>query len=523
MKIITLLLLTLTLTLFAESKPIMLKVLTKINLNETTTKTFRAGVEMSLTKNNYSLIDEATQEEALKEQRSEVEDDCIDDSCLMDTGKMLAARYIFIVDITELEKGKKYLFKARLIDLETNETKRSSSKLYNDSLFNADSLFKFSQELTNTGLGIETRSQQLVEISDSIKIVINSEPKGAKVHIDGKFAGKTPAQARIAKGKHKIKVFADKYQNYLIDDEFYIDKTINAKLKARIDEIEIKSNPSDAEIYYRGRLLGKTPYKFKISATEKDRKITLKKEGFRIDSISVSASENLSLSVTLIPLSKHKITINTHPSYAKIELSNSYGTKFILKSGEEKELFEGKYKISVSDKNYSSPSDMIREIDLNKDLSLNVKMIADYNRFFKTFSAFDITAGDGYQYMSAGAGIDIINSVTNIRKFTFGGIFYHNITDSYNHADIYMEYKFELFNNFDMGITSSYLVLLPSDKRNETVSGFFSGGVIEYSYFIVKELFISAKLKAGASYFMVDDAYVQYYILGGIHLGYSGF
>ena len=486
-------------------------------------------MEMSLTQNSYSLIDEATQEEALKGQRTEIEDDCIDDSCLMDTGKMLAARYIFIVDITELEKGKKYLFKARLIDLETNETKISSSKLYNDSLFNADTLFKFSQELTNIGLSIEKSSQKLIEISDSIKIIINSEPKGAKVHVDGKFVGKTPAQARIAKGKHKIKIFADKYQDYLLDNEFYIDKTIKIKLKPRIDEIEIKSKPINAEIYYKGKLIGNTPYKLKISAIEKNRKIILKKEGFfekNIQNLTMPDTSRASAFIegeVLIPLPQHTIVIKTHPSYAKITLINSYGTKFNLKSGEAKKLFEGSYKISVLDKNYSSPSDMIKEIDFKKDITLIVKMIANYNRFFKTFGAFDITIGDGYQYMSTGIGTEIINSVTNIRKFTFGGIFYHNITDSYNHADIYMDYKFELFDNFDLGISSSYLLLLASDKRSDILSGFFAGAVAEYSYFIIKELFVSAKIKAGASYFLTDDAFVQYYILGGIHLGYSGF
>jgi hypothetical protein len=173
--------------------------------------------------------------------------------------------------------------------------------------------------------------------------------------------------------------------------------------------------------------------------------------------------------------------------------------------------------------NYFSPSDMIREIDLKKDLTFKVDMIANYNRFFKSFGVFDVTVGDGYQYMSAGAGIEIINSVTNIRKFTLGGIFYHNITDSYNHADIYMDYKFELFNNFDLGISSSYLMILPNEKRDKLLSGAFAGVVTEYSYNIIKELFISARVKAGALYFFTDNSYIQYYIMAGIHLGYSGF
>lgn len=522
MKKLTLLLIILSTTIFAETKPIMLKILTKVKLNETTTKTFRAGVEMSLTQNNYSLIDEVVQEEALKEQRTEVEDDCIDDSCLMDTGKMLAARFLFIVDITEIEAGKKYLFKVRLIDLETNEIKKSSSKLYNNSLFNADSLFKFSQELTNLGLGVEKTKQKLVNISDLIKITVNSEPSGANVHIDGKFIGKTPAQAKIAKGKHKFKVFMDKYEDYFIKNELYIDKNINLKLKPKIYEVEIKSNPTKADVYYKNKLIGKTPLKIKVSAIDKN-KLTLKKEGFRKGGAPVPAQKNPSVLVNLVELYFHNVTIKTHPSYAKITLVNNYNTKFILKSGESKKLHEGRYNVKITDENYSSPSNMLTEIDLKQDISLNVNMIANYNQFLKSFGAFDVTIGDGYQYMSAGLGIEVLNSVTNIRKFTLGGIFYHNITDSYNHSDVYVDYKFELLNNFNIGGTASYLLLLASDKRDDSISGFFAGITLEYSYDIIKNIFISAKLKAGASYFLVNDAKLQYYIVSGIHLGWNGF
>jgi len=127
--------------------PVMLKLSTKESIEPKVIKTLRAGIEMSLTHKNYSLIDENTQEEALEEQVNQQKSECYDDNCLVDVGRMIAARALFIVEILKLEDNK-YLFKSRFIDLETAETKKAIAKIYSYSFDDSEKLLEFSESLT---------------------------------------------------------------------------------------------------------------------------------------------------------------------------------------------------------------------------------------------------------------------------------------------------------------------------------------------------------------------------------------
>ena len=98
--------------LFAEKQPVMLKVKTKITLPAD----FRDGVEEALTSNNKSLINEDIQKEALESQGIDGEDGCLDDSCLIDTGKMLAAKIIIIIDVDQIDDKIKSSFNIVFIE-----------------------------------------------------------------------------------------------------------------------------------------------------------------------------------------------------------------------------------------------------------------------------------------------------------------------------------------------------------------------------------------------------------------------
>ncbi len=138
----------------------MLKITSDFKVSKTTFDIFRSGAEMSLTKSNYVLLDEKAQEEALKAQSSQ--DGCLDDSCLIDTGRMLAAKILFVVSIKKA--GKFYLFNAKVINLETSTTEKSFSVLYEHSLDSVKKLFAFSKELTKSTLTIKPTKKKEVNI-----------------------------------------------------------------------------------------------------------------------------------------------------------------------------------------------------------------------------------------------------------------------------------------------------------------------------------------------------------------------
>ncbi len=130
-----------------NSFPIMLKFVSKdFKLENNQNAIFRSGVEESLTENKYSLISEETQEETLKEQSMQRNKECLDESCLVDTGKMLAARGLFIIEVIKSKND--YLFKIKYINLETAETLKTKSLIYTKDIDNAQNLLDFAKELT---------------------------------------------------------------------------------------------------------------------------------------------------------------------------------------------------------------------------------------------------------------------------------------------------------------------------------------------------------------------------------------
>ena len=139
-KIIILLLL--TTTLLGKDYPIMLKIQSKVKIPTD----FRDGVEEGLTIKGYSLVDEKAQQEALKNQSEQRNSECYDDSCLVDTGKMLAAKALIVVDVEKKEENS-FKFKARFVDFEKGTTTKTKLLYYKSSLSNYEKLSIFGKEL----------------------------------------------------------------------------------------------------------------------------------------------------------------------------------------------------------------------------------------------------------------------------------------------------------------------------------------------------------------------------------------
>ena len=106
MKILILILILIPILSFSNknNNVVMLKVISKSKIKKIDIEMLNSSIEMNLTKLNYGIISQDIQEEALKEQQEQRKSDCYDDSCLVDTGRMLAARELLILDIKIREK-----------------------------------------------------------------------------------------------------------------------------------------------------------------------------------------------------------------------------------------------------------------------------------------------------------------------------------------------------------------------------------------------------------------------------------
>ncbi|MBN2695376.1 hypothetical protein JXR93_12010 [bacterium] len=183
-------------TIFAKNSGVMLKIFQKeTNLNESTQHIIRLGVSEILTSNQYFLIDEQSQEEALKEQSEQREKGCFDESCLVDTGKMLAANKILMVELSPI--GQNILFAIKFIDVETGSIIKTSSTIFKGDISDSESLLNFSKEVSIA--------------------IFNSNKSNNSTQIN-----KTPKEQKIESNKKVENIESNKKDDDW-DSEFYFD------------------------------------------------------------------------------------------------------------------------------------------------------------------------------------------------------------------------------------------------------------------------------------------------------------
>lgn len=139
-----------------EKQTIMLHILSDIKLPPD----FRVGVEEGLTKSKYILIDESIQTEVISEQTDSTEG-CIEDSCIVNTGKMLAAVGVVVVDILK-KNDRSYLFKIKYIDMETGTTQLSINEYFEYDIKNDKELYIFGKNLGLKVSGIEVNRYDFI-------------------------------------------------------------------------------------------------------------------------------------------------------------------------------------------------------------------------------------------------------------------------------------------------------------------------------------------------------------------------
>jgi len=250
----------LTMPIFLLSKnnnlPVMLKVKANFDIDNMVIDTFRSGAEDCLTEQNYVLISKEDQDEALREQVEQRHSDCYDDKCLVDTGKMMAAQMIFIISINKIKK--EYVFKAKLVDLETGGIKRTVTKVYKKRLSSASELLSFSKKLTNEVLGInraeiikvDNKFKENILIDNFVKVIFKTKPRNVKVFVDEQFVGYTPLQIKLKKGLHSYRITKKYYNDYKIDKNFFYDKEEIIELKLKEYKLIVIPKPSDSFVFF---------------------------------------------------------------------------------------------------------------------------------------------------------------------------------------------------------------------------------------------------------------------------------
>jgi archaellum component FlaF (FlaF/FlaG flagellin family) len=126
-------------------------------------------------------------------------------------------------------------------------------------------------------------------------------PQNLTVAINDSIVGETPLNFKLLPGIYTIRVFNPKLSSW-IENNFSKTVNINANETTEIDvnfynNIIINSEPFDADIFYNGKLVGKTPY---IFPGDLYGNVVLKKNGYEDYFIDLNVAKNYYFNVKLL-------------------------------------------------------------------------------------------------------------------------------------------------------------------------------------------------------------------------------
>ncbi|MDP6433075.1 MAG: PEGA domain-containing protein, partial [Candidatus Scalindua sp.] len=184
-------------------------------------------------------------------------------------------------------------------------------------------------------------------------ILVKSEPANAKIYLDDKEAGKTPATLRPVCGIHTVEVRADGYEVWRQSVEVEADeeKLLIAALQIKTSSVLVESEPTNATIYLDGDEVGITPDTLKSIIPGKHL-VEVKMAGYKVWSKSIMVKANRENTLTAaLQILTGSILIESEPAKARIFLDGEeVGTtpescRYITPGQHEMELKMDKYEV----------------------------------------------------------------------------------------------------------------------------------------------------------------------------------
>ncbi len=148
-------------------------------------------------------------------------------------------------------------------------------------------------------------------------VAVTSVPDGADVYVDGSFVGNCPATLKLSAGKHSIRVSLSGRKDWSRD--ISVQEGSDVRLSANLESpanavdgnnagsesspetgtVSVTSDPSGAEVYADGSLLGTTPGTFKLAAGQHYLRVFLKGYQNWSRQIAVEVGSEAHLPITL--------------------------------------------------------------------------------------------------------------------------------------------------------------------------------------------------------------------------------
>lgn len=137
----------------------------------------------------------------------------------------------------------------------------------------------------------------LVGITGCKNVAVNSTPSGATARISGQSLGTTPATVEVNLFKsQKVSLSKEGYASKVVNVTFDSPSTINVSLDR---EFNIKSNPTGADVYVNGEVVGKTPAEAVAIDDSGASVLEVRKKGWLPAKMTVNADTPVDVTLTM--------------------------------------------------------------------------------------------------------------------------------------------------------------------------------------------------------------------------------
>lgn len=176
--------------------------------------------------------------------------------------------------------------------------------------------------------GKELQQQLKIElVPDWAEVVIDSQPSGAEIWLNGENKGLTPQTLELDSGQYSLDLRHENYMPYIKD--FFVDagqpfSLPVAELFTSPSHLVITSTPTKATVSIAGEEQGVTPFTLRLNPNTQHN-ITLSKPGFRSNqkTVTLKPGEQQNISATLEAI-LGTLVLNVEPSDAEVFINGKF-------------------------------------------------------------------------------------------------------------------------------------------------------------------------------------------------------
>ena len=314
----------------------------------------------------YEVTSRQEIDKILEEQKFQ-KSGCTDQQCAAEIGRMLNADLMLLSEILFEESSGDISITLKLVDVETAKIVTAVNKY--ESINKIQDIFdkipsyllELYRNQNKDRSMMQTPTQSKKEVGRG-KLIIRSNPIGARISVDNTDLGLTPIEKEIDAGRHRLILTYEGYERFsqYIIIETSKTETVEAELVPLTGDLSILSDPPGSDVHVNDEYRGQTPLVLQYLDVG-EYFIKLSQVGYydELSKVNVEWSQENIFKKTLRSL-PGSVAFYSVPNGAQVFVDgNSKG--FTTISGLVVELPSGKYKITMKMEGYNTER---KEIEL---------------------------------------------------------------------------------------------------------------------------------------------------------------